>query len=101
MKKLLKIANEFESQIAKYKTVIDNGENLIVSPDVSDDLDEAIERTIEALNRHKEKAVGENASEKDIEQIRDHAGHLALLCNMMLNGKSYDEEEKLKAVLDI
>lgn len=88
-------------KLAKKKQVIDVGKNLQVSPDVVEDLHESIQRTLQGIKEVKPNLEGMEISEVALEKIRDYAGNLALLCNMMLNGEDYDEEEKLKAILDI
>lgn len=83
--------------------VVDKGENIELSPDVMEDLKESIERTISTLKERESKLDEDSDSVKevDIEQIRDYAGNLALLCNMILNRKSYSQKDKEKAILDL
>lgn len=88
-------------RIARMKTVTDVGENLKVSPDIVKDLKKSIDRTINGLKTLRDEVDQEVMPEAAIEQIRDYTANLALLCNMMINGKSYTEGEKQKALLDI
>jgi len=88
-------------KLAEKKKVIDVGKNLQVSSDVVKDLHESIERTLQGIKELKSDVEGMEISEVALEKIRDYAGNLSLLCNMMLNGEDYDEEEKLKAILDV
>jgi len=36
----------------------------------------------------------------DIEELRDFTGNLSLLCNMILNGEEYTQEDKEEAIKD-
>lgn len=84
-------------------TAIDTGKNIVISPALIDELLASIERTENHISekRTEIQEAGEAVPETDIESIRDFSGNLALLCNMILNGKSYSEEEKQKAILDL
>jgi len=93
-------------RIAEQRQVEDKGEKLeITKPLVQDLLDsmkgtcEHLKRAIPRISRLADKPLP-SIPQKDVEQVRDFAGNLALLCNMILNGESYDEAEKTKAIKD-
>ena len=98
MNNLLKLAQEFESELKK---VDDLGDNLFISPPLVKDLVESLERTKANLDRCIPKIKsGTEIPQNLIEEIRNFSGNLALLCNMILNGKSYSKEETTKAISD-
>jgi len=85
--------------LGEEKTVRDLGEDIEISPDVSEDLSESISRTMSFLSGMSHD-FGTNINESLIESIRDYSGNLALLCNMIINGKSYSEEDTRDAIHD-
>ena len=94
---IYKLALELE------KRVEDLGSELSITDPLMEDLIESIERTQNGLTEAKGKIEGDpdrKYNQKTIEAIRDYAGHLALLCNMILSGKEYSEEEKIEAIHD-
>ena len=67
------------------------------------DLVSSIKRTQNGLDVALNKVEGDDDnvfSRQVIKDIRNYAGHLALLCNMILNGEGYSKEETRKAIED-
>lgn len=77
-------------KIAKNKN-LDN--KLNVSPEVIEDLHDSI---LEAINFKDIKI-----SKDTVEKIGYFAEAISLICDMIIDSDNYDEEEKLKAILDI
>ena len=101
------IALHYLSRIAEErKRVEDKGDELEITKPLMQDLLDSMTRTCDHLKR----AIPEmsrladkplpSIPQETIEQVRDYSGNLALLCNMILNGESYDESEKRKAIKD-
>jgi hypothetical protein len=85
--------------IAKKKSIVDLGNKLQVSTDIVEDIHESIQRTLDGIKNLDIK--GPEISKDVMNKIKDYTDNLALLCNMILNDKDYDEEEKLKTIIDI
>jgi hypothetical protein len=102
-----KIVLSYLERIAEErKRVEDKGDELeITEPLVEDLLDSMkrtckhLERAIPTISRLADKPLP-SIPQEDIEQVRDYSGNLALLCNMILNGESYDEDDKRRAIED-
>ena len=95
--KLLQMAREFDHQT---KRVVDLGDGLAITKDLVEDLRSSMSRTISVLNDQLPNISYPVVKEEDVKLVRDLAGNLALLCNMILNGKKYTKEEKAKAIGD-
>jgi hypothetical protein len=95
--KLLQMAREFDHQT---KRVVDLGDDLAITKDLVKDLQSSMSRTISVLKDQLPNISYPVVKEEDVKLIRNLAGNLALLCNMILNGKKYTEEDKAKAIGD-
>jgi hypothetical protein len=81
---ILKLASRFEE---------------LVNKDVWHDLAKSMKACKKVLKQHL-KHVEKGMPRSHVEEVRDFAGNLALLCNMILNGKEYSQEEKVEAIRD-
>lgn len=91
------MAREFDHQT---KRVVDLGDSLAITKDLVEDLRSSMSRTISVLNDQLPNISYPVVKEEDVKLVRDLAGNLALLCNMILNGKKYTKEDKAKAIGD-
>lgn len=97
---ILRLANAF-------KTVTESldGNKLKITIPLLKDLEQSVNRTIggsnEALKIIEDSIANESlVYKKDILKLRDYAGNLALLCNMILNDREYSKEDKEKSISD-
>ena len=109
--KLSKIANRFEILLAtEVRRKKDDGKDFQVEDEIIEDLIKSMRGCLSTLedNLPKIEEMSRSKSGNDLVSIsgdtlgsiRNFSGHLALLCNMIINGKEYSKEDTREAVLD-